>query len=143
MKGFLIVILTTLATLSSVCANLGDSDAKIEDSYGTIVERHLRDDGTVSVLYHKDRYLHLVIFDKQVSVSEALSRVDHHELSEKEITKYLKNNAGRATWRREESSEERRYQRSDRRAEAAYLSLNGRPTLRVRVVREGKVIGDK
>ena len=65
MKQFLVILLTILTTLNSVWANLGDGDDKIEDSYGQIIERHLLDDGAVSVLYHKDRYLYFVIFARQ------------------------------------------------------------------------------
>jgi len=56
MKQFLVVVLAVFTALSWVWANLGDNGDKIEDSYGQIIERHLLDDGTVSVLYHKDRY---------------------------------------------------------------------------------------
>ncbi len=64
MKQFIVVLLTIFTGLSSVCASLGDGDDKIDDLYGNLVERHLLDDGTVSVLYHKDRYLYFVIFAK-------------------------------------------------------------------------------
>ena len=57
--------------------------------YGNVVERHLRDDGTVSVLYHKSQYLYLVIFANGRSVSEGYSRVNGTDLSEKEIAKFL------------------------------------------------------
>jgi hypothetical protein len=134
-RNIFAIVVIGLALPNCAYANLGDNDAKIEDAYGDIIQRHLRDDGTVSVLYRKDRYLHFVIFDKQLSVLEALSRVDGRDLSAKEISRYLKDNAGRATWVRIDSSSERRYQRSDHKAEAAYLILGGRPTLRVRNMR--------
>jgi len=54
-------------------ASLGDNYEKLEDSYGSIGERRLRDDGTVSILYHKDRYLYLVIFGDGHSISEPIS----------------------------------------------------------------------
>jgi len=63
-------ILLSVSTLTSTFANLGQDGDKIEDQYGNIVERRLRDDGTVSVLYHKDRYLYLVVFANDRSISE-------------------------------------------------------------------------
>jgi hypothetical protein len=135
MKQFFVLFLTILAGVSSVCASLGDSDDRIEDSYGKLVERHLLDDGTVSILYHKDRYLYFVIFDKRRSVLERYSRVDGRDLSPKEISKFLKMNAGgHATWTRDETSKERRFERSDHKAEATYLDVDGRPTLKVRAL---------
>jgi len=68
MKQFLVLVLLVLTSWSSVWANLGDSDDKIEDSYGAIIERHLLDDGTVRVLYHKDRYLYGVTFAERRSI---------------------------------------------------------------------------
>jgi hypothetical protein len=55
MKQLLAVVLTVLAALSPVRANLSDSSDRIDDAYANVVERHLLDDGTVSILYHKDR----------------------------------------------------------------------------------------
>jgi hypothetical protein len=137
MKRFFVLFLTISAGVSSVCANLGDGSDRIDDSYGKLVERHLRDDGTVTMLYHKDRYLYFVVFDNLVSVLEKYSRVDGADLSEKEIAKFLKANAGRtATWIRDETgtSKERRFKRSDHKAEATCGKVNDRLTLTVRVV---------
>ena len=137
MKRFFVLFLTISAGVSSVCANLGDGGDRIDDSYGNLVERHLRDDGTVSTLYHKDRYLYFVIFAEGVSVLERYSHVKGTDLSEKEIAKFLKANAGRTvTWVRDETgtSKERRFKRSDHKAEATYANIDGHPTLTVRVV---------
>jgi hypothetical protein len=79
-----------------------------------------------------------VVFDNHVSVLEKYSRVDGAGLSEKEIAKFLKANAGRTVkWiRRDETgaSKERRFKRSDDKAEATYGKMDGRLTLTVRVV---------
>ncbi len=64
-----------------------------ENRYGNLVQRQLRDDETVSVLYHKDRYLYLVIFANDRSVSESYSHINGTDLSEKEIANFLKVNA--------------------------------------------------
>ena len=134
MKRLFGFFLTIVAGVSCVRANLGDNDDKIDNAYGYLVERHLLDDGTVSVLYSKDRYLYFVVFDKRVSVSERYSRFDRANLSEREIARFLKANAGRAaTWTRVAigTGKGRRFERSDHKAEATYLKVDGRPTLTV------------
>ena len=130
-KQFIVVLLTIFTALSSVCASLGDSDDRIDDSYGNLVERHLLDDGTVSVVYHKDRYLYFVIFAEGRSVLERFSHVKGTDLSEKEIARFLKANAGGATWMPDNKAKERRFERSDHKAQATYANT-GRPTLTVR-----------
>ena len=132
MKEFSIFILAILATVTCGWANLGDGDDKIEDSYGSIIQRSLRDDGTVRVLYHKDRYLYMVTFNNGRSVSESYFHVKGTDLSEKEITKFLKANAAGATWTSENTAKERRFRRSDGKAEATYGTVRGRPALTVR-----------
>lgn len=140
MKRFFVLFLTISAGVSSVCANLGDGGDRIDDSYGSLIERHLLDDGTVSTLYHKDRYLYFVLFDNGVSVLEQYSRIDGADLSEKEIARFLKANAGRkVTWIRDETgmSKERRFKRSDHKAEATCGKVNNRLTLTVRGLHGG------
>jgi hypothetical protein len=134
MKRLLVVVLTILATLTCGWANLGDSNDKIEDSYGSIVERRLRDDGTVSVLYHKERYLYLVIFAGGRSVSETYFHVKGTDLSEKEINRFLKANAAGATWTSDNTARARRFRRSDGKAEATYGTVRDRPALTVREI---------
>ena len=132
MKQFIVVVLTVFTALSSVWSNLGDGGDRIDDSYGNLVERHLRDDGTVTTLYHKDRYLYFVIFDQGVSVLERYSRVNGADLSEKEIAKFLKADAAGATWTPDNKAKERRFKRSDHKAEATYGKVDDRLTLTVR-----------
>jgi len=132
MKQFLVGMLTFVTALSSIWANLGDGSDRIENRYGNLVQRQLRDDETVSVLYHKDRYLYLVIFANDRSVSESYSHINGTDLSEKEIANFLKVNAAGATWIPANTSKERRFKRSDDRAEATYGSSSGRRALTVR-----------
>ena len=129
---FLIVALTVITATSSVWAYLGDSSDRIDDLYVNLDQRRLRDDGTVSVYYHKDRYLYLVIFANDRSVSESYSHVKGTDLSEKEIAKFLKLNAAGGTWIPANTSKERRFKRSDNRAEATYGTASGRRALTVR-----------
>jgi hypothetical protein len=134
MKQFLVIALIVITALSPVWANLGDGSDRIDNLYGNLVQRQLRDDGTVSVLYHKDRYLYVVIFANDRSVSESYSHMNGTDLSEKEIAKFLKVNAAGGTWIPANTSKERRFKRSDNRAEATYGSASGRRALTVREV---------
>jgi len=134
-KQFSLIVLAILATLTCGWANLGDGSEKVDDSYGNLVQRRLRDDGTVSVVYHKDRYLYEVIFDNGRSVSETYFNVKGTGLSEKEIMRFLKANAAGATWTSDNTAKERRFKRSDGKAEATYGTVKGRPALTVRELR--------
>ena len=135
MKQFLLATLTVVTAMSSASANLGEGSDTIENRYGNLVQRQLRDDGTVSVLYRKDRYLYLVIFANDRSISESYSHMNGTDLSEKEIAKFLKLNAAGGTWIPANTSKERRFKRSDDRAEATYGSSSGRRALTVRELR--------
>ena len=84
MKLSIVLILVVFAIASSAAANLGDNSDRIEDAYGTIAQRRLRDDGTVSVVYVKSRYMYLVTFANNRSISESYSHVNGTNLSEKE-----------------------------------------------------------
>src|SRR5436189_4647384 len=132
MKQYSRVFLILLIGVSCAWANLSDSYDKVDDSYGNLIERHLLDDGTVSVLYHKDRYLYFVIFAEGRSVLERYSHIKGADLSEKEIARFLKANAAGATWTQNNKAKERRFERSDHKAEATYANITGRPTLTVR-----------
>ena len=133
MKHSIALVLAFCGVASSAWANLGDNSERIEDAYGTIVQRRLRDDGKVDVVYAKDRYLYMVTFANSRSISESYSRANGTDLSEKEITKFLKANS-RAKWLPVNRGTERRFKTSDGSAEATYGILNGRPALTVRAV---------
>ena len=136
MKQFGLILLAILATSTCGWASLGDGSDRIDDAYGNFVQRHLHDDGTLSVLYHKDRYLYQVIFANGRSVSETYFHLNGTDLSEKEITTFLKANAvPKATWTPDNRTKERRFTRSDGKAEATYGTVNGRPSLTVRELR--------
>jgi hypothetical protein len=134
-KQFSLIVLAILATLTCGWANLGEGSENVDDSYGNLVQRRLRDDGTVSVLYHKDRYLYEVIFANGRSVSETYFNVKGTSLSEKEIMRFLKANAAGATWTPNNTAKERHFKRSDGKAEATYGTVKGRPALTVRELR--------
>jgi len=134
MKHSIALILAFCIIASSASANLGENSERIEDRYGTIVQRRLRDDGTVSVVYTKGRYLYMVTFANSRSISESYSRANGTDLSEKEITKFLNANSG-TKWVASNTGTERRFKTSDGAAEATYGILNGRPALTVRDLR--------
>ena len=134
MKQSMALILAFFVIANAAWANLGDNSERIEDAYGTIVQRRLQNDGTVSVVYTKGRYLYMVTFANSRSISESYSRANGKDLSEKEITKFLKANSG-AKWVESNTGTERRFKSSDGAAEATYGILNGRPALTVRDVR--------
>jgi len=130
MKLSIVLILAVFVVASSASAGLGDNSDRIEDLYGTIVQRRLRDDGTVSVVYLKGRYLYLVTFANGRSISESYSHVNGADLSEREITKFLKANG--VKWLPSNSGVDRRFKTSDGTAEAIYAPVNGRQALTVR-----------
>jgi len=130
MKLSIVSILTVFVIASSASAGLGDNSDRIEDLYGTIVQRRLRDDGTVSVVYLKGRYLYLVTFANGRSISESYSHVNGTDLSEREITKFLKANG--VKWLPSNSGVDRRFKTSDGTTEAIYAPVNGRQALTVR-----------
>jgi len=134
MKQSIALVLAFCLVSIPAWANLGENSERIEDRYVTIVQRRLRDDGSVSVVYTKDRYLYMVTFANSRSIQESYSRADGKDLSEKEITKFLKANSG-AKWAASTTGKERHYRTSDGAAEATYGILNGRPALTVRDVR--------
>jgi hypothetical protein len=135
MKQFLVVTLTFVTVLRPVFGNLGDSYDKIDNSYGNMVERNLRDDETVSVVYHKGRYFYFVVFANGRSVLERYSHVKRSDLSEREIARFLKINSAGGTWISRNTSNERRFERSDHKADATYGKTNGNPALTVRELR--------
>jgi hypothetical protein len=139
---FLVVALAILVVSSSASANLGDSSDRIDDLYGTLDQRRLRDDGTVSVVYHKGPYVYLVIFVNDRSISESYSHIKGTDLSEKEIAKFLKLNAAGGTWIPANTAKERRFKRSDNRAEATYGTAIGRRALTVRELGGRNTQGD-
>jgi hypothetical protein len=133
MKQSVTLVLALCLIATSASANLGANSEIIEDAYGTIVQRRLLDDGKVSVVYTKGRYLYMVTFANSRSVLESYARANGTDLSEKEITNFLKANS-RAKWVPVNTGRERHFKTSDGSAEATYGILNGRPALTVRAL---------
>src|SRR5438552_15648956 len=85
MKQSITLVLAFCVIASAAFANLGADSERIEEAYGTIVQRRLRDDGTVSVVYAKAGYLYMVTLANQRSISESYSRVKGTDLFENEF----------------------------------------------------------
>ena len=83
MKQSIALVLALCIIATAASANLGANSESIEDAYGTIVQRRLRDDGKVSVVYAKGRYLYMVTFADSRSVSESYARANGTDLSER------------------------------------------------------------
>src|SRR6516162_9927476 len=62
-KQLIAPVLALWIIATSASANLGENSERIEDRYGTIVERRLRDDGTLSVIYTHDPSLYRLTED--------------------------------------------------------------------------------
>lgn len=137
--GAVIFAFVILAGPAAVRARLNEDADQIEKEYGPLVQRHLRDNGMVMVAFHRNKnpYVYVVLFDKGMSVSEKISRIDGREFTEKEIAKFLKQNAARAKWTNK-NDKERGFERSDHRAEAVYGKVDGKPTLTVRKTGSGE-----
>jgi hypothetical protein len=132
MKSFLLVLVAISAALDSAMANLGDSEPKINASYGKRIETDIQLPGSKGHLYRKGAYTISVVFNGGVSVFEMYSRVNQGELSPKEIATFLKANAGGATWvLAGDKPEGREWKRSDHKAKAGYSRSLGCPTLTV------------
>ena len=143
MKQLTALVLAIFAAASSISARLGDSSDQIEDSYGSIVQRRLLDNGAVTVVYKKYGSLFFVTFADDRSISEGYSHVKGTDLSEREIMRFLKANAARGTWTPDNTGTVRRFKRSDGHAEAIYAPVNGRPTLTVRELHVEHRRGDR
>ena len=132
MKRFLLLFLAICVALASARANLGDNEAKINESYGKRMEKLPQLGEGTSYVYQKGPYTYNVVFRNGVSVFEMYARANQGELSSKEIATFLKANAAGATWvQASDKPAGREWKRSDHKAKAAYFRMAGRPTLTV------------
>lgn len=125
------IMAVSATMIGQIFASLGNDDEAIEAMYGNISKRHLRDDGTVSVLYHNDKYYFFVVFKNLHSISEAYSRGDGNKLSKKEISRFLQANAGRSRWAANTLLPDGKLERADHKAEASFTEIDGRVMLQV------------
>jgi hypothetical protein len=140
------VSLACVLVVASARGNIGETEEKINASYGTRIERRIRDKngadtaqlekgGTVSNLYEKGDYLILVVFEEGLSVFEMYGRKDSQPLMPQESFRFLKANEGGVGWAAI-NEEERTFERADHRVRAEFREMAGRPSLVVRVVKK-------
>jgi len=137
LKYFVVVFPSIFAIAGPALANLGNGYEQVDDTYGNLIQRRLRDNGAVTVVYHKGRYLYEVTFANGRSVAESYFHVKGTDLSQNEITRFLKANAAGGTWTAVDPATKQHFKRSDGRAEAKYGEVNGRRGLTVREVAGG------
>lgn len=129
---FVCVLALVAAMVHPTFASLGNDDETMDAIYSTIVKRHLRDDGTVSVLYHNDKYYCFAVFKNLHTISEAYSRGDGNKLSKKEISRFLEANRGISRWPGNAILPEGgKLERADHKAEAGFAEIDGRVMLQV------------
>jgi hypothetical protein len=130
MRFFCILALAAVMAHPAL-ASLGNDDETIDAMYGDVVKRHLRNDGTVSVLYHGKKYYCFVVFKDLHTISEAYARGDGRKLSDKEISGLLEANAGRSRWPAKVVPADGKLERADHKAEASFTEIEGRLMMQV------------
>src|SRR4029077_10748696 len=100
MKRMLFIALgLTVVAFGQARASLGEDQKEIEALYGKPQDDDPADaDGVKTVTYQKGDYIILVQLYKGQSVAESFTRLDKHKLSEKEVSIFLKANAGGKEW---------------------------------------------
>lgn len=119
-----------LALSSPALALLGQTEEQVNALLGKPTDPGKPDsDGITTNMYQSPtgEYLAVVQFVKGHSIAETYARVDSHKLSEKELSTFLKGNAGGKEWKKDPRKLE--WERSDHRARAWCETLAGRPTL--------------
>ena len=119
-----------LALSSHAIACIGQTEDEVNALLGKPIDPGQPDkDGVTTNMYQNPtgEYLALVQFVHGHSVAETYARVDSHKLSEKELSAFLKGNAGGKEWKKD--PHKLAWERSDHRARAWCETLAGRPTL--------------
>jgi hypothetical protein len=140
------LLLASLALAGSVFANIGESESKVDASYGKRIERHIRDKngkdtaqlekgGTISNLYEKGDYVILVVFEDGKSVFEMYARRDSQNLRPEESFRFLKANEGGVGWTKANGPD---FERADHRVVAEFREMAGRPSLIIRIMHKGE-----
>ena len=124
---------------SSALARLGDTEKQIFTLYGKPIKTPTRDEeGVITKIYRVKNYFILVELEEGKSISEAYGHMDGTPLYNKEISAFLDVNSDGKTWG-EKLGSKKRWDRSDKGAEAVYLNLGGQSMLWIR----SKVEDDK
>ena len=111
-----------------ILAALGNSESQVADLYGKPTEQGFPDkNGVTTNMYQKGDYLILVQFLRRYSCAESYTRVDRHDLSDKEISTLLEKNSNEQEWNKDPNK--LAWERSDHKARAWCETLSGRPSL--------------
>jgi hypothetical protein len=131
MKSILILAAATvIATGGPAFARIGQTEEQVSALFGKPIDAGTPDKEGVTTNMYKNpsgEYHALVQFLKGHSIAEAYSRVDGHELSEKEMEIFLQGNSGGKEWAKD--PRKLAWERSDHRVKAWHETLSGIPTL--------------
>jgi len=132
MKQALILVTAILIALGNqAVARLGNTEEQVNAVMGKPTDPGKPDsDGITTNMYKNPtgEYLAVVQFFKGHSVAEAYSRVDRHQLSQKELSIFLEGNSAGNKWEKK-PGKKAFWTRSDKRAQAWYETVKGYPTL--------------
>jgi hypothetical protein len=128
----------------SALADIGDSESKVDASYGKRIERRIRDKngtetvqlengGTISSLYEKGDHVIMVVFEGGKSVFEMYGRQDGQPITPEDSFRFMKANEAGVGWR-QPNPKEPMFERADHQVIAEFRDMGGRPSLIVRVV---------
>src|SRR5215475_5913324 len=134
MKDVLVIGAAIIIALSSqAVARLGNTQEQVNAVLGKPTDPGKPDsDGITTNMYKNPTgdYLAVVQFFKGHSVAEAYSRVDRHELSQKELSIFLEGNSAGNKWEKR-PGKKAAWIRSDHKAHAWYETVKGYPTLMI------------
>jgi len=133
MKRSLVVLIFTLFLGTRAFAALGNNEIEIQNLFGTPVREGAPDKkGITTNIYQRGNYNILVQFLNHLSLAESYSRMDKHELSQKEIDAFLEGSSNGRPWRKDPSKPA--WERADHKARAwIQTTKSGLPTLLVEV----------
>ena len=135
----IVIAVSCVALGSSARARLGDTEKQISALYGKPTRTPTQDEeGVITKIYRVKNYFILTELKEGKSIAEAYAHMDGTPLYNKEINAFLDVNSNGMTWA-EKPGPKKRWDRSDKGAEAVYMNLGGQPMLWIR----SKVEDDK
>ncbi|HSI86598.1 MAG: hypothetical protein ACAI35_21095 [Candidatus Methylacidiphilales bacterium] len=117
---------------TSAAARLGDNEKEITSAYGKPIDAGKPTKGGLTTnLYQRNTTLILVQFQSGIVVAEAYSRTDSKPLTNEQMIRFMRTNASGQFWDPKPGSDTILVRR-DKKAEARYSVIGGRPTFWVR-----------
>ena len=134
MKHVLVIVAAIIIALSSqAVARLGNTEEQVNVALGKPTDPGKPDINGVTTNLYKNptgEYIAVIQFLNGHSVAEAYSRVDSHDLSQKEVSVFLGVNSLGNKWEKKQGAKAT-WIRSDHKAHARYETVSGRPTLMI------------